>query len=219
MSINRISGAGNSSLQTPTLDAGSAVPGGGRSAQAHGPQGLTARPVLTRSQSLPPRMGLPGKPLPKVLSRSSSMPHAMHESAEPDPVLPSAEDRTQTGKTQGESSGKSASGVFASSAAAGGGKPPKVDVEVSVDIEPACPGAGGGVPSGSTPSTTLPMISDMQQLQQMQRQNLEQQALFQRLNIEMQTATARMKVEMDLNSAFVGMMKAGSEAIKHAAPS
>jgi hypothetical protein len=62
------------------------------------------------------------------------------------------------------------------------------------------------------------MISDMQKLQDSQRQNLEQQAQMQRLNIEMQTATARMTADMAMNSAFVAFIKHGAEAIKHAAP-
>lgn len=199
MPIHRIPGIASPGLtQSPAPDGGAVAPGGA-APRPGGPQGLAARPLLTRSQSMPPRLRLPARPLPRPQGHPAAVSDASHEPAglplntffavDPPSLTPSAPP-----------------------APSGGGRPCKpetVHVEAAADTPPPA--------AGAAPSQPLPVLNEMQQLQETQRQGMQQQAEMQRQNLEMQIFTARMKLEMDLVSAQIALLTKGGEAVKHAA--
>ena len=127
------------------------------------------------------------------------------------------------GKTQGSSTGDAAApgkpatdpppGEPATPAGAKLDKPAKVHVGASVDVESPAAGAGGP----AVPPRSPAVLTEMQQLQETQRQGMQQQADMQKMAIENQVLTARLKLEMDLTTAITDFIKKQGEGVKHAA--
>jgi hypothetical protein len=93
-------------------------------------------------------------------------------------------------------------------------KPGKVHIEASVDIEPPATGTGGA----AAPPHSPPVLTDMQQFQESQKQNMQMQMKMQEQNAQMQVFTAQQSANNSLNTAVAEFIKQGASSIEKLAP-
>jgi hypothetical protein len=207
-------------------------PASGGSAKPEGPFDWLGGPL---QPSAPPGGGtkpgalaaeLPLNTLNTFFTLDPPSPSASHGGGKPEKLKVDISVTTgSAGKTQSESSsnagtpGRPATDPPSAPPATPGGtrpdQPGRVHVETSVDIEPPATAAGGA--GGPAVPPNLPTaLTEMQQLQETQRQGLRQQAEMQELGIKNQVAMALMKLEMDLNTGLVDLIKKHGEGVKHA---
>lgn len=149
MSFSRIPSAGITGLPISAPPGGSLAPGGGATTRPGGPDGLSARPVLARAQSMPPRVRLPAGPAARPSSAPAGAVHESPDHATQEPTPAPAVARTNESRMN-QLRGLRVDPSAANGPAGGAAPPEKPAAELplntffTVDLPP--PAASGGGP-------------------------------------------------------------------------